>query len=70
MNSHQPIEFENRQVNTRLSAASVRRKFFIASLVVLIVSTMLIWFSFLGWGVLSMLRSLGALIGRLWTTLL
>jgi len=37
---------------------------------VLIVSTMLIWFSFLGWGVLSMLRSLGALIGRLWTTLL
>ena len=70
MNIHQPIGVEDHQIEKSLSVASTRRKSLITVLVLLLVSTSVIWFGLLGWCMLSMLQFLGAFMGRLWTALL
>ena len=41
----------------------------IALLVVLIVSVMIAWVGFLGWGAIAILRTIATGIGSLWTTI-
>lgn len=39
----------------------------IGFLIALIITVMIVWLGFLGWGMLEMLRALASLIGDLWT---
>ena len=41
----------------------------IALLIVLIATVMIVWFGFLGWGMLEMVRALSGLINGLWVEL-
>lgn len=40
----------------------------IGLLIALIITVMIGWFGFLGWGMVEMLRALAILVGDLWTT--
>jgi hypothetical protein len=52
-----------------LSSARMRRKVAIYFLAILIVSVMIIWFGFLGWGVVAILQRLLDCIKEFWTYL-
>ena len=66
MNGHQQLRLHN-QVKARVSRASARRGLFVWFLIVLIVSVMIAWFGFLGWGLIEFLRSLIGFAQYLWS---
>jgi len=62
------IELRDPSTKFRLSSAQMGRKVAIYFLAVLIVSVMIVWFGFLGWGFIAMLQWLLDCIKNLWTT--
>jgi predicted PurR-regulated permease PerM len=66
MNGHQQAKLHN-QVKARFSLSGARRGLSIAFLVVLIVSVMIAWFGFLGWGLIELGRSLVGFVKHLWS---
>ena len=66
MNGHQQAELHN-QAKGRFSLTGARRGLSIALLIVLIVSVMIAWFGFLGWGLIELLRSLVGFVKHLWS---
>ena len=57
MNGHQQVGLHN-QAKARFSRIGARRGLFVWLLIALIVSVMIAWFGFLGWGLIEFLRSL------------
>ena len=49
------------------SSSRANRRMVIGFLIALIITVMIVWLGFLGWGMLEMLRALASLIGDLWT---
>lgn len=68
MNLHQRARLHN-LAKTRLSLTGARRGLSIGFLVVFMVSVMVVWFGFLGWGLIELLRSLIDFAEYLWSTL-
>jgi len=66
MNGHQQLRLHN-QAKARFSRPSARRGLFVWFLIVLIVSVMIAWFGFLGWGLIEFLRSLIGFAEYLWS---
>jgi hypothetical protein len=65
MNGHQQVRLHN-QTRARFSLTGVRNGLSIGLLIVFIVSVMIAWFGFLGWGLIELLRSLIAFVKYLW----
>ena len=57
----------NPSTNPRLSSAQTGRKLAIILLAVLIVSVMITWLGFLGWGVIAILQWMLYCVKNLWT---
>jgi hypothetical protein len=70
MNDLQRIDLQDPEIKSRPSASRGRRKIAILLLAALIASAMIIWFAFLGWGIVGILQWLLAYIKSLWTTYL
>jgi hypothetical protein len=66
MNGHQQVRLHN-QAKVRFSRPGARRGPFVWFLIVLIVSVMIAWFGFLGWGLIEFLRSLIGFAEYLWS---
>jgi len=64
------VELQTPASKPRLSSAQASRKFAVIALAVLIVSVMIVWFGFLGWGLVAMLQWLLDCIKTFWTTYL
>lgn len=62
------VELQDPLIKSRLSFAQTGRKLAIYILVALIASAMIAWFSFLGWGVIAILKWLLPCIKSFWTT--
>jgi len=62
------VKSQNPAINSRLSSAKTGRKVAICFLAALIVSVMIVWLSFLGWGFIAMLQWLLGYIKNFWTT--
>ena len=69
MNDMNPIGLRDSGFTTRGPRTTTGRKAAVALLAVLIVSVMVVWFAFLGWGAVEMLRSMIGGLGKLWTAL-
>jgi hypothetical protein len=67
MNHPRPIDLKDPRIGARPSSARTGKKFVVGLLVVLIVSVMITWVGFLGWGVVEILRTMLTGIGSLWT---
>jgi hypothetical protein len=67
MSSLLPFNLQDPRVRPR-SPSRASRKMVIVLLIAMIISVMIVWFGFLGWGMLEMLRALATLVGDLWTT--
>jgi hypothetical protein len=65
MNGHQQVRLHN-QTRARFSLTGVRHGLSIGLLVVFIMSVMIAWFGFLGWGLIEFLRSLIGFVKYLW----
>jgi hypothetical protein len=52
----QSVKSQNPAIKSRLSSAKTGRKIAIFFLAALIVSVMIVWLSFLGWGLIAMLQ--------------
>jgi len=65
MNGHQQVRLHN-QTRARFLLSGVRHGLSIGLLVVFIMSVMIAWFGFLGWGLIEFLRSLIGLVKYLW----
>jgi hypothetical protein len=50
------VELQTPASKPRLASAQARRKCAIGALAILIVSVMIVWFGFLGWGLVAMLQ--------------
>jgi hypothetical protein len=62
------VELQNS--SSKLSSARSCRKVAIVGLALLIVSVMIVWFGFLGWGIVAMLQWLLDCIKTFWMTYL
>ena len=62
------LPFNLQDPRVRRSSSRASRKMVIVLLIALIITVMIVWFGFLGWGVVEMLRALATLVGDLWTT--
>jgi hypothetical protein len=62
------VTSQNPAIKSRLSSAKTGRKVAIYFLAALIVSVMIVWLSFLGWGFIAMLQWLLDYIKNFWTT--
>jgi hypothetical protein len=62
------VNSQNPAIKSRLSSAKTGRKVAIYFLAALIVSVMIVWLSFLGWGFIAMLQWLLDYIKNFWTT--
>jgi hypothetical protein len=62
------VNSQNPAIKSRLSSAKTGRKVAIYFLAALIVSVMIVWLSFLGWGLIAMLQWLLDYIKTFWTT--
>ena len=69
MNNRRPVELQDHVIKARLSRRRARRKLLIAFLTVLIVSVMIAWLGFVGWGMFELLRALGGFARSLWLAL-
>jgi 4-hydroxybenzoate polyprenyltransferase len=70
MNDLHPIDLQDPEIKSRPSASGSSRKIAILLLASLIASAMIIWFAFLGWGIVGILHWFLAYIYSLWTTYL
>jgi hypothetical protein len=70
MNDLQRIDLQDLVIKTRASSARTSRKVAIGLLAILIVSAMISWFGFLGWGAFGILQWLGGCIKHFWTAYL
>jgi hypothetical protein len=64
----QSVKSQNPAIKSRLSSANAGRKVAICFLAALIVSVMIVWLSFLGWGFIAMLQWVLDCIKNFWTT--
>jgi hypothetical protein len=62
------VKSQNPAIKSRFSSANTGRKVAICFLAALIVSVMIVWLSFLGWGFIAMLQWLLDYIKNFWTT--
>jgi hypothetical protein len=62
------VRLQDPAIKSRLSSAKTGRKVAIYFLAALIVSVMIVWLSFLGWGLIAMLQWLLDYIKTFWTT--
>jgi hypothetical protein len=62
------VNSQNPAIKSRLSSAKTGRKVAIYFLAALIVSVMIVWLGFLGWGFIAMLQWLLDYIKYFWTT--
>jgi hypothetical protein len=60
---------QNLSTNSGMSSRQTGRKLAICLLAALIVSVMIVWFGFLGWGVIAILQWMLSCVKNLWTTL-
>jgi hypothetical protein len=71
MNSLRPVDLQDPRIKLHDPGAEPRtrngRKMVIALLVSLIATVMVVWFWFLGWGMVEILRAFTGLISVLWT---
>jgi hypothetical protein len=67
MNDLQRVDLQDPAIKPRLSPAQTGRKVAVYLLATLIVSIMIAWLGFLGWGVVEILQWLSAFIKNLWT---
>jgi hypothetical protein len=58
MNDLRRIELKDSSTKSRPSATHTGRKIAIGLLAILIFSAMIVWVSFLGWGIIAMMQSL------------
>jgi hypothetical protein len=64
----QSIELQDSSTDSRLpSSSQMGRRAAIYFLAVLIVSVMIVWFGFLGWGLVAILQSVLEGVKNLWT---
>jgi hypothetical protein len=68
MNVHQQARLHN-QAKARISLRGAKRGLSIGLLIAFIVSVMIAWFGFLGWGLIEFLRSLIGFVQHLWSML-
>jgi hypothetical protein len=68
MNRHQQARLHN-PAKARFSLSGARRALSIGLLIAFIVSVMIAWFGFLGWGLIEFLRSLIGFVQYLWSLL-
>jgi uncharacterized membrane protein len=68
MNDLQRVDLQNPTIKPRLSPARTGKKVAICLLAALIVSVMIAWLAFLGWGIVELLQWLSAYIKNFWTT--
>lgn len=62
------VKSQNPAIKSKLSSAKTGRKVAICFLAALIVSVMIVWLSFLGWGFIAMLQWVLDYIKNFWTT--
>jgi hypothetical protein len=67
MNDLQRVDLQDQTTKVRHSPARSRRQVAICLLAALIVSVMIAWFAFLGWGMIELLQWLSACIKSFWT---
>jgi hypothetical protein len=67
MNNLRPVDLKDPRIKTQSSSSRAGKKLIIGLLVVLIVSVMIVWIGFIGWGVLEVLKAIGTWIRNLWT---
>jgi hypothetical protein len=67
MNDLQRVDLQEPTTKVRHSPARPRRQVVIYLLATLIVSVMIAWFAFLGWGMIELLQWLSACIKSFWT---
>jgi hypothetical protein len=70
MNDLQRVDLQDPAIKTRSSAARASRKVAIGLLATLIVSVMIVWFAFLGWGAIGILQWIAGCIKNFSTTYL
>jgi hypothetical protein len=61
------VRLQDPSTRSRLSSAQTARKVTIYFLAALIVSTMILWFGFLGWGFIAMSQGLLDFARNFWT---
>lgn len=69
MNNLGPIDLKDPRIKTRSSSIRTSRKLLMGLLVVLILSAMIAWIGFLGWGAAAILRTTAAYIVNLCTAI-
>lgn len=69
MNNLKPFDWQNLRIKSKQSPTRTSQRIAICLLVVLIVAVMIIWFAFLGWGAIEVIRSVAVGLKKLWTTL-
>jgi hypothetical protein len=67
MNNLSPVDLKDPRIKTQPSSGRAVRNLLIALLIVLIVSVMIVWIGFIGWGVVEVLKAIGIWIRNLWT---
>jgi hypothetical protein len=68
MNELQRVDLKDAAIKPRLSPARRGRKVTVYSLTTLIVTAMIAWLGFLGWGIIELLQWLLACTKSFWTT--
>jgi hypothetical protein len=68
MNNLKPFDWHNLRIKSGHSAARTSKKIAICFLAVLIATVMIVWFAFLGWGAIEIIRSAAVGLKKLWTT--
>jgi hypothetical protein len=68
MNDLRRVDLQDPIIKPRLSPARTGKKVAVCLLAALIVSVMIAWLAFLGWGIVELLQWLSVCIKNLWTT--
>jgi hypothetical protein len=68
MNELQRVDLQDPTIKPRVLPARTGRKITVCLLTTLIVSAMIAWLGFLGWGAVELLQWLLACIKNFWTT--
>jgi hypothetical protein len=66
MNHLHPLDLKDLRINAPSSSVRTGRKLVIGLLVLVILSVMIAWVGFLGWGVVEMLRTIASWTESLW----
>ncbi|WJR81397.1 hypothetical protein [Bradyrhizobium sp. NP1] len=68
MNNFKPFDSQNLRIKLRPAPGRTSQRIAICLLVGLIVTVMIVWFVFLGWGAIEIVRSAAVGLKKLWTT--